>query len=342
MSEPAIAAVTPPEPALPVLEAPLTATRPAKPSRSTRTQSAFSHAVAPPAEPGPAPTAVASPPAPVPTVTSSEPPPPGADQTHTPPDDSTLLTDAEFASLQSEHSDPVALRKALETRFNKAFTPRMQKLSALTKALAPHADLLDGLESPDPAIRQATVRQLAQTHGLTLAEPGPSTETPYAASADALTITRQALGPELEFLAEKIAPAFEQLLDRRVKPIEAARETAIRQQAEREVRDNLATFAAKHPNWKTHEAEMIALAQRFQPAGDQTEADWMESLYRLVTYDSSIAAGVQAEIQKMSKAAKASTETRPAAASASVHRCPPPGAGWREAVAAAQSGVIWE
>jgi hypothetical protein len=272
-------------------------------------------------------------------ITPSQSKAPEPDAT-TPAQEPTFLSDEEFAALQTEQNDPIAFRKALDKRFNKALTQGTQKLSALRKALEPHVDLLDGLES-DP---QATIRALAKQHNVSLGEATAQTK-PAETSANALTIAKEALGPELDFLADKIAPAIQRIIAQElgtsVEPLKARLQEQDQRTAREEVDSSVKAFEGKYPSWKQHEDRMTELAQSFPPNGNVSVSDWMESLYKLATYDTAIAAGQAQAIQRMTKAAKTSDTSRPVVHESHVRPVMPAKPSFRDAYKAAKDGVIW-
>jgi hypothetical protein len=86
-------------------------------------------------------------------------------------------------------------------------------------------------------------------------------------------------------------------------------------------------FTERHPDWKTHEPAMLALAHKMQPKG-MTEAEYLDHLYVAVTrhvrekeVEAAVAAGVEAEIEQ---------NARPHAAT------------FRDAFEAAKRGVRWK
>jgi hypothetical protein len=235
-----------------------------------------------------------------------------------------LLSDQEFTTLQAKHAkDPAALLKEL----NRAFTTKTQALSAERKTferMRPYVELIDAYEE-DPA---AVVRALAEQNGLRLADvPAKETTTETAATDTAvdevMTEFKAALGPELEYLADGLAPAITKLVERltqttgekTVAPLKKQMETLLSKAAQDQTETVMKSFGEKHPDWQEHEAAMLELAQRVQPK-EMTEPEFLEHLYATVTRDTwekdretKIAEGVKARLAKITKGAEA-TETR--------------------------------
>src|SRR5206468_11863712 len=101
------------------------------------------------------------------------------------------------------------------------FTKKTQRLAEERKVierLEPYVDVVESYEA-DPV---ATVQALADQHGYDLVPRGTArghgNGQPAAAATppDEIAEFRQALGPEMEYLAEPLAPALTKLIDRKV------------------------------------------------------------------------------------------------------------------------------
>lgn len=254
----------------------------------------------------------------------------------------TFLPDEEASALQAEFADnPDGYRKELDKRFNKALTQSTQKLSKLRKDLEPFADILDGLDT-DP---QTTIRALAQKHGVTLGDQPAAAKASPEATTDTLTTLKDGVPSEFHWMVDMLGPAIGKLLDQKVKqsidPVTSRLHEHDQRTAAEEVSREMKAFEAKYPKWREHEDAMTALGAKFPPSGNVTESEWMESLYKLATYESAIAAQTQQAIQRMTTAAKQSETSRPAVDGSRVQAVMPPNAGFREAVAAAKRGERW-
>lgn len=278
-------------------------------------------------------------------------------------DPAALLSDEEFAALQTTHADdPVKLRKALEG----AFTTKTQALAAERRSverLQSYADIIDAYES-DPV---ATIRELARQNGMEFTpDETPAGETPAGTgSTDAtttvdavLTEFKEALGPELEYLADGLAPAITKLVERlaaaqvakAVDPLKKGTEQLLSKAATEQTETIMKGFGEKYPDWQTHEPAMLALAQKLSPNG-MDEAEYLDHLYALVTRDTSaktidakVADGVKKAIAKMEQGARNTEGRDRETPDGKVTTGPPAGRApdFHEAYAAAKRGERWE
>lgn len=274
-----------------------------------------------------------------------------------------LISDAEFTALQKTHADdPAALRKALEGAFTKKTQALADERRTLER-LAPYQDLIDAYES-DPA---AVVRTLAEQNGIKLVDDGD--EKAAAASGDETTATavetvledfKASLGPDLEYLADGLAPAITKLVERltqstvekTVAPLKKQQAAILNRDATAQSELVMESFGKDHPDWKDHEPAMLKLSQKLQPNG-MSEVEYLGHLYKLVTHDSreqardtdiekKVAERVKATVEKMTKGA-ASSETRTDDTPDSQVRKRPTGSPtFAEAHAAAKRGERWE
>ncbi len=273
-----------------------------------------------------------------------------------PGDQTSLISDAEFAALQTKHGkDPAALRRELEG----AFTKKTQALAEQRRSqerLAPYAELVDALESD----AEGTILALAQQHGLTVTRPGEkpaeTTADTTAAAEAVVTEFRTALGPELEYLADGLAPAIQKLVERltatTVEKATAPQKQQLDQLTGRAAAEQttvvMQAFETRHPDWKTHEAALFALSQKLSPKG-MTEGEYLDHLYTLVTaeslpatIDTKVAEGVKKTLKRMQEGAD-TTETRTRATpERAVHVAPPETPTFHEAYQAAKRGERWD
>lgn len=223
---------------------------------------------------------------------------------------SDLVSDAELSALQSTHADdPAALAKALKGKY----TQKTQALAAERKAIADvaqHAEFLRAYKA-DP---EATLRAEAQKLGLQIGAPVAETKAVEQAHsmADAtLAQFKSALGPDLDFLADSLAPAVmkmaeqiaQQTVESSVAPLKQAQSTLVEKAAAEHTTAVMQAFEAEHPDWQQHEAAMFALSQRLQPNG-MAEGEYLKTLYKLATADIRTAEAVKAATERMTKAAK--------------------------------------
>ncbi len=255
-----------------------------------------------------------------------------------------LVSDADFQAIQAKFpNDPVKQRAEL----NRVFTQKTQELAALRKPLEAQKDLLDALES-DPT---KTITQLAEQLGLKISPSSAETkvtETAATAVDTALESFRQALGPELDFLADKLGPAMKSMaeniaktvIDQNVGPLKQQQETLLSRAAAEQTAATMKTFGEKHPDWKTHEPAMVKLMGQLQPNG-MAEADYLDLLYQHVTRDTTIADAVKKAMDRITKGAKdADTGDRPTSET-KVTDTPPRMPSVMEAFQAAKRGERW-
>lgn len=276
-------------------------------------------------------------------------------------DPTDLLTDEEFSQLQTTHADdPVALRKALQG----AFTKKTQALADQRKSserLEQYVDIIDAYEE-DP---EATVVALGKSLGLTVSREGEAraetkTSETVATTADAIIGEfKESLGPELEYLADGLAPAITKLVERLTKsaveqetqPIKEQTRGLLGKAAVEATASVMKTFGEQHPDWEQHEPAMLELSQKLSPKG-MTEIEYLSHLYTLVTaetpearekaIDAKAAAKAKATIEKMRKGAE-TTETRAdATPEREVRNRRPALPTFEESYEAAKQGIRWE
>ena len=96
-------------------------------------------------------------------------------------------------------------------------------------------------------------------------------------TTDVVETFREQLGPELEYLADGLAPAVTGLVGRAVEHAidERARKAEQTKAAEAATTAVMTTFGERHPDWQAHEPAMLALAQKVQPQQGMTETEWL-------------------------------------------------------------------
>lgn len=273
-------------------------------------------------------------------------------------DQTGLISDDEFASLQTTHKDdPAAFRKALEDAFAKSTQTRTDERRS-SERLAQYADIIDAYE----ADAEGTVRELAKQLGLTITAPGDSTVTTEKTDATVDVVAaefRKALGPDFEYLADNLMPAVkglvERLTDSRVetatKPIKDNLKVVLDKTAQEQTALVMKALTDQHPDWEEHEPAMLALSQKLSPNG-MTETEYLDHLYTLVTtptkaaatekdIEAKVAARVKKAIERLNKGAE-ETETRAdATPDRHVRDKAPEKPTIQEAFEAAKRGVVW-
>jgi len=106
-------------------------------------------------------------------------------------------------------------------------------------------------------------------------------------SDDVVETFRNELGPELEYLADGLAPAVTGLVGHAVEHAinERVRQAEQHRAAEEQTATVMTSFAKQHPDWKEHESAMLALAQKLDPKG-MSDVEYLDHLYRAVTHAS--------------------------------------------------------
>ena len=275
---------------------------PAIAAPATTIQQAFTEAVAEHSPKASEPAAPASPETSPPAVTTDEPTPaPAPSATSADPHD--LLTDAEVSELEKTHGDdPKAMVKAVK----RLLTQKSTALADQRKALEPYADLIKSLDT-DAA---GTIAALGKQYGLTVTptEQERRVAAVQPAVNDAVASFKAALGPDLDFLGDKLAPAIQALaqhiVEQTVQPLKAHQQQLTERAGLEQTQTILKTFETKHPDWKQHEVAMVALSQKIQPTAGMESLDYMDLLYGHVTRDAAIATAVQAALNKIAKGAE--------------------------------------
>lgn len=271
--------------------------------------------------------------------------------------DDELISAEEFTALQTKHAkNPDALLKDLVG----VFTKKTQTLAAERKSVArlqQYEPLLDAYEQDAVGV----IKLLAEENGLELVAKGttaPKTE-PAAGEEAVDTLLdefRTTLGPELEYLADGLAPAIKGLVEKLTKTtvteatkgLKAQQDTLLTKAATDATDAVMTTFGTTHPDWKDHEPAMMALAAKIEPKG-MTEVEFLEHLYQVATRDAwekdkdtKIGEAVKTTLAKMQKGA-ATTETHQASTPESqVRKAPPETPSFSEAYEAAKRGERWE
>ena len=213
-------------------------------------------------------------------------------------DDSPLSSDKAFQALQQKHANnPEALRKALLGDYTKK-TQRLateRKEYEGTKRFSSFIEAFD--EDPGEAIR--LLAQMNRIDLTQLAGEGADTSaaTPTAPALAAELVTKvtedvkEALGPDLDYLADPIAKAVTKALERivpgtveqTVKPLREKTESLVSARMNAESQAAMAEFAKRHPDWQDHEGEILKLSKRLMPAKDMDVSEYLDLLYDTAT-----------------------------------------------------------
>lgn len=231
-------------------------------------------------------------------------------------------------------------------RMNQAFTQKTQALAAERKELQAVKMIVETLQR-DP---QGTLEALGKHYGVKFgAEQAPATQ---EKSIDAMVEKmRTALGPELDFLADKLAPVMQEmakgLVEQEVKPVKEWQEKARKVQAERETEAILQKFTAKRPDWKQPEiqSKMDGLAKQISNQG-MDEVEYLDMLYTIATKNRSEAEQTKTVIKKMQAAAANAEPSDNGVSPGKVSHSAPKFKGLNDAFdsafEAAKKGIQWE
>lgn len=214
------------------------------------------------------------------------------------------------------------------------------------QGLAPYRDFIAEFDA-DP---QGTLAALAPQYGLQVVNPAAAQHEQAVEQVvdDTVTTFRKALGPELDFLADRLAPAVEQLatrlvtqtLETHVGPLAAQQEVLVTRAAKEHTDAILGTFSAAHPDWHQHEAKMVELGSKLHPSG-MDEGEFLELLYHMATKETAVATGVKKALDRMKAGATTDTARTDGQADTRVRLTPPRNPTIREAFEAAKRGDRW-
>jgi hypothetical protein len=259
-----------------------------------------------------------------------------------------LLTQEEYDKFKD---NPQELRKAL----NKAFTQKTQALSEQRKSMEPYQNLVENLKN-DP---QATVRQMARELGIQVEAPETKQEASKVAG-QLVADLKADLGPDLEFLADKLGPALEritsklagQAVEKEIEPLKQQTRELQEKAVTEQVEANLDLFTKKYPDWKKSEAKMTDIGSRLQPMTDPktgkppTWMEYMEDLYFLATKDARDGDIAKQTVERMQLSAEKSETSEGGVASSRVKKTAPKGMKFDEAFNQAwkdaQDGVVYD
>lgn len=225
-----------------------------------------------------------------------------------------LLTDEEFAKVKD---DPQAMRKAM----NRAFTQKTQALAERRKQLDRYQRFIDAYEQ-DPL---ETLKQVAEQNGYRFVKPEEESTTEQPAKTtgdieqagdDAVDILREALGPELEGLADRLAPAIKQLVsnaansvvEQRVKPLEERSAQSEAAEAKRQYDAALDRLDGRHKGWTKYKDKMVELDKKLTPQKGTTLDEYLDMLYHLASRDAQTGTKTKQIVKKINEAAQKSDD----------------------------------
>jgi len=233
-----------------------------------------------------------------------------------------LLSPEEYDALKD---NPKALMKAL----NRAYTQHRQAMKPWENVIAAFQKDPDG-----------TIRQLAKERGISVAEAVQQQQQAQQQQVqqDTVALLKQSLGPDLDWLADKLAPAIETLTATKFAPLQ---QQLTEQAVQRSVESALNAFQAKHPDWQDHQAEMTKYGKILHPADGVSEVEYLESLYALATRSQSNAAQTKKVIDRIKQSAAASESPDSGVSPSRVSSKPTGLPTFEQAAAAALKGERW-
>ena len=165
----------------------------------------------------------------------------------------------------------------------------------------------------DPAYADQVMQARAAQLGYQLVKPGQGNGPPSAANGQANTVPSElvndlktAFGPELGWMAEKMAPAIYGYTQRMLQPLQQQTQQTARQTLEAEFEKAESEMDAKYPGWDAKEQDLSALLGWLQNGKPMhpTYGNRYEALLKLHDVLNGNAIGTQAALQQMRTAAR--------------------------------------
>lgn len=244
-----------------------------------------------------------------------------------------LISETDWTAIQAKFpGDPAKQRAELNT----AWTRKTQTLADERKAVAAE-------------------RQQLEADRLALKAP-PLESAAAMVPIDEMAEARKLIGPDLDFLAEPVARVIDarvdarekQFIEKYLKPVMEEHQQIQGRYAKAQSDALMQTFTTKHPDWSQHDEAMAALTQEMPllPTSKLDPLEYMERLYRLVTFDSQLAkaraeSGAEA-VTRLAKGAEQAERHSQPVSQTQVSRTPPANATLEQAFAAAKRGEKWD
>lgn len=227
---------------------------------------------------------------------------------------------------------PPALRK----EYQRAITQAFQRAAEKGKRYEPYSELIQSLET-DPV---NTIKALAERANI-IQKPEPGTK----ATDSVLTELANVVGEdEAQRLAPILKAVAKQAIEEEVKPLRQHQEYVTAEFAREQTAQVMKAFSEKHPEWEKHEPKMLEIAKGLQPNG-MDEGTYLETLWKLATYDIKSAEQTKRIVEKMGQSAAASESV---ASGVNASRVSPTPRAFKDseeafaaAVAAARKGEVW-
>jgi len=241
-------------------------------------------------------------------------PGPTLPDTPTPDSGSTLAPEGGASpSKEDTFFDPSQLTPELQTQWKRmqgAYTKKMQGAAEWRKK----ADAFDRFYG-DPTYQQQVLEQSARQLGYTLNRQGQMVPTGHgstpSASPELLGALKESLGPELGFLADKLAPSLSAFLEQRLQATVGplAQRTEQMTQASKQAKrtEAFAELSEKAPGWEAYQDDMDDLEQFLQ--SEETHSKRWGNKAALLYRMANNGAAVQDAQQRMKRAAQNRTVT---------------------------------
>jgi hypothetical protein len=252
-------------------------------------------------------------------------------------DEDTLLSQADIDQLKGK---PEELAKKL----NQAWTKKTQLLATERKQLEPYLGLIEQLNG-DEVQQKRAVAALAAHLGMNLGEGTKAERQEQAKELGEILMedVRAALGPEYGDLADRLAPAMQKVAERVAsevaKPLAAEQHRLLTDVAARESAAAVQVFEKTHPDFKKHEAAMVALSKKLQPNG-MSEQEYLSTLYAVVTASGKQGDAVKKAIKRINDSTKSGSDG-PRVPAREVKVTPTGTPSFAEAAEAAERGEVW-
>lgn len=268
------------------------------------------------------------------------PPEPSTEPKTTPDEPPAEAPDREAAEpeLLSREEEAVLLKnpvtaKALK-QMKSALTKKTMALAEERKALEPLQRFQEQLQG-DP---KATLKAVADHYGIRLDEPAP-VKAQAEGTEDPQAILLKALMPMPDETPEQGAARLTQAIEKvsqlsaqkALAPLQEKQQQLLQDQVERETKGILEQFEKKHPDFKKHEAAMSKIMQQIQPNG-MGEIEFLETAYKLATYDLRDADKTQEIVKKLNKSASQVDTSTPGVSPQRVSKAAPKFASVDEAI----------
>lgn len=250
-------------------------------------------------------------------------------------DEGRILSKEDEAKLSPE-------LKATYRKMQKSFTQKTQKLSAKYKDAEQDLELGRALRSNPTAVIEAIATQTGMKLVKGEVQKGDAPTTPEVSGSIGDELKKD-LGPELAWLADRLAPAIERIVERKIGPTQQGLNEVVAQSAAAETNATMTAFGEKYKGWEKYEPKMLEIARRVQPTdGQMTDYEYMELLYTLARAGETEAESTKRAIQRINGAAeKAESSESGIPTSRVAPAAPSKRPTFKQAFEAAKRGEVW-